>query len=63
MQEPLAEPPEGVLSGEDVPHESEPEEYERNTIDRIVGVLKSREQYHGRPDDELREIAREKFRQ
>lgn len=61
MQRILAEPPEGVLAGENVGRESEPEEYERNAVDRLVAALKTREAYHGRPDDDLREIAIERL--
>lgn len=57
----LAEPPEGVIAGEDVHRGSEPDEYERNAVDRVVAALKERPGYHERSDDELREIATEKL--
>lgn len=61
MHRALAEPPQGAVAGENVARESEPDEYDRNAVDQAVGVLKTREAYQGKSDDELREIAKEKL--
>lgn len=58
----LSEPPEGALAGETVPRENDEEEVDRALLDEAVGILKTRPEYHGRSDDELREIARDKLR-
>lgn len=57
----LAEPPEGAISGDSVPRENEADEEWRMKVEELVGILKTREPYHGRSDAELREIAREKY--
>jgi hypothetical protein len=56
-----SEPPEGVLRGESVPVENQEIEMADAELDAAVAALKERPAYHGRSDDELREIAKEKF--
>lgn len=58
----LSAPPEGALAGESVPRENDQEDVEDAALDEAVGILKTRPEYHGRSDDELREIARDKLR-
>lgn len=58
----LSAPPEGVLAGESVPRENDEEDVEQAAVDELVGLLKTNPAYHGRPDSELEEIAREKLR-
>jgi hypothetical protein len=53
----LAEPPEGVVSGESVPRENEAEGTREAEIQRMVGVLKARQEYQGYTDQDLREVA------
>ena len=55
--QPMTEPPEGVLAGEDVPVGSEPDEVEQTKIDRMAGILKHREPYSQMTDEKRREIA------
>jgi len=38
---PIAEPPEGVLAGEDVPMENLKQEFERERIERMMATLKT----------------------
>lgn len=57
----LAEPPEGVITGDSVPRENEDADRERAAVDEMVGVLKGHPAHQGKTDDELREIAREKL--
>lgn len=57
----LAEPPEGVIAGENVSRGSEPDEYDRNIINKTIALLKEKEAYKGKSHDELHEIAREKL--
>lgn len=57
------EPPEGVIAGESVPQESELDEIERQIIDEMVAILKTRPAYQGRSDDDLRDIAHEKLQE
>lgn len=38
----LAEPPEGVIAGEDVPVENQRTEFEEQMIDDCVGMMKSK---------------------
>jgi len=59
----LAEPPEGVIAGESVPPESEPDNYDEAMIQQIEGLLKARgEPYTGMNSSELRERAIETVR-
>lgn len=37
-----SEPPEGVVAGENVPRGSEPDEYQRELIERTMHALKAR---------------------
>jgi len=60
-QTPLTKPPEGVTSGDTIPVENQEDEMERQMIDDAVAVLKTREEYHGKSNSELREIAKEKL--
>jgi hypothetical protein len=57
----LAEPPEGVVKGEDVPVENQKEEMEKREIDEMVEVMKTHPAYDGKKESELREIAKEKL--
>ncbi len=57
----LAEPPEGVLVGEDVPIENQETGFEEAMIQDAVGIMKTKEAYRGKSDSELREIAKEKL--
>lgn len=57
----LAEPPEGVISGDTIPRENETTEMEVAAVDEMVGEMKGHPAYYGRSDDELREIAKEKL--
>lgn len=61
MAKGLREPPDGVLAGENVPRENDRDDLQQGAVDEMVGVLKTHPAYHGRTDDELREIAREKL--
>jgi len=55
---PLAEPPEGVLAGENVPVENESDDLNENEIQEIIGMLKIRgEPYTEMKRYELREKA------
>lgn len=57
----LVTPPKGVLVGENVPLENQEEDFEEGAIEEMVAVLKTKEAYRGKSDDELREIAKEKL--
>ena len=57
----LAKPPAGVTAGASVPRENEQDELDQAVVDAAVGLLKTYPAYHGRPDSELEEIAREKL--
>jgi len=55
---PLAEPPEGVLEGEDVPAESAPDSYDEQLIEQAAHAIKTRgEPFTSMSDSELRERA------
>lgn len=58
----LAEPPDGVLVGEDVPPENEADRIESDTIDRTANTLKGYAPYHEWSDAERREKAIELIR-
>lgn len=59
----LSEPPEGVIAGESVPQESEPEEYERVAVEQMMGLLKTRgEPYTTMSETELEQKAVEQLR-
>lgn len=54
----LAEPPEGVISGENVPQGSEPDNYDEALLQKVEGLLKSRgSPYTEMGESELREKA------
>lgn len=56
----LAEPPEGVISGEDVPVENQLDEFDEKSIQECIGIMKTRgEPYTSMADSELREKSRE----
>jgi len=56
----MAEPPEGVISGESVPVENEAENINESEIQEIVGLLKSRgPPYTEMSESELRDKAGE----
>lgn len=56
----MSRPPEGAFKGESVPVGSEPDEYDREEIEKISHVLKSRgEPYISMSESELREKALE----
>lgn len=58
--QPLSSPPEGVLAGENVPAESEPDQYDQQKIEEVMALLKIRgEPYISMSDYELRERALE----
>jgi hypothetical protein len=51
----MGTPPEGVLAGETVRPESEPDEYDEALIEEVEGLLKARgEPYAGMNSSELR---------
>jgi len=54
----MSEPPEGVVRGESVPAGSEPDEYDRERIERVKNGLKTRGgQYLEMSDSELEDKA------
>jgi len=55
----LAEPPEGVTSGDTVPRENERHDVQEAEIREAIGCLKTVEAYKSKSDDELREMAKE----
>jgi hypothetical protein len=55
----LSRPPEGVIAGDDVPIENQADEIEEMAVDRVVGLLKQRPGYREKPEDKLREDAKE----
>lgn len=59
----MAEPPEGALVGENVPVENDEDGFEEAMIQEMIARLKTYETYHGRSDDELREIAIDKLQE
>lgn len=55
---PLAQPPEGAISGEDVPRENEKDEHRRTLITQTMAILKANgEPFTTMQRDELRERA------
>lgn len=61
---PLAEPPEGVIAGEDVPSENQKEQMKEKAIQETIAVLKSRgPPFTEMSEDELREKAIEKIKE
>lgn len=62
MDSTLTKPPEGVLAGENVPRENEKlDREEREAVDRMVAIMKTREAYREKRDSKLREMAKEKL--
>lgn len=59
--QPLAEPPKGVLVGEDVPIENQETDFEESMIQDAIGIMRTKEAYRGKSDSEIREIAKEKY--
>lgn len=58
----FAEPPEGVIVGEDVPLENQEEQFEEKRIQEVMGTLKSiGKPYSTMSESELREEAVERL--
>lgn len=56
----ISEPPEGVFAGESVPHDSEPDSYDEDLLQRVEAQLKARgEPFATMSESELRERALE----
>jgi hypothetical protein len=53
----MATPPEGVVTGEDVPRENEADDLFLATVARVAGWLKAHPEFQGRSESELRELA------
>ena len=50
---PLAEPPEGVVSGNSIPRENELNGIEEQMIQEAVGIMKTKEAYERMDDNKL----------
>jgi len=56
----LSEPPEGVIRGENVPPGSEPDEYDRERLERVENTLKGQSaKFVEMPESELEEYAKQ----
>lgn len=53
----MATPPEGVVTGENVPRENEADDLFLATVDRVAGRLKAHPAFQGRSESELQELA------
>jgi hypothetical protein len=61
---PMAEPPDGVLSGEDVPRENEQHDIDETLIEEVMAMLKGRgKPYSNMNETELEEKAVETIRE